>query len=148
VRERDATEQPANLFDFWLGDWDAAWVNADGSQGHGRNRIDKILDGKVLEERFEEDAGGAGPRLVGRSISVLSDGRWRQAWADNQGGFFALHAEVDGERRLFVTDASGARQQRMVFHDIRPDAFVWDWEGTQDGGQSWQRLWRIEYRRR
>jgi hypothetical protein len=36
----------------------------------------------------------------------------------------------------------------MVFHAIGADAFTWDWERTRDGGTSWQRLWRIEYRRR
>ena len=149
-----AGPQPADLFDFWLGDWDARWVNADGTRGSGRNHVARILDGRVLEERFEEDAGGSGPRLVGRSLSVRdAAGTWRQAWADNQGGFFALHAEVEGERRLFVTDATtdaeGRRvAQRMVFHAIGADAFTWDWERTRDGGTSWQRLWRIEYRRR
>ncbi|MEP7102255.1 MAG: hypothetical protein ABI781_17230, partial [Burkholderiales bacterium] len=45
--------QPADLFDFWLGDWQLSWLNADGSKGTGRNRITKILDGAVIQEDFE-----------------------------------------------------------------------------------------------
>ena len=144
--------QPADLFDFWLGDWQVSWRNADGTTGKARNHVARILDGNVIEERFEEDAGDPAPLLKGRSLSVRdSAGLWRQAWADNQGGFFALSASVDGDKRLFSTalTAAGAevKGQRMVFHDITPDAFTWDWEGTTDGGRTWKLLWRLAYRR-
>jgi hypothetical protein len=138
--------QPADLFDFWVGDWQASWTNADGTPGRGRNVVTKILDGRVIEERFEE--AGAGPQaLRGRSISVLHAGTWRQAWADNQGGWFAFSAETDGERRIFATPIVDAKGQRMVFHSIRPESFTWDWEGTDDAGKTWKRRWRIDYRR-
>ncbi|HYP31968.1 MAG TPA: hypothetical protein VES00_08875 [Burkholderiaceae bacterium] len=144
--------QPADLFDFWLGDWQVSWRNADGTTGKARNHVARILDGNVIEERFEEDAGDPAPLLKGRSLSVRdAAGLWRQAWADNQGGFFALSASVDGDKRLFSTalTAAGAevKGQRMVFHDITPDAFTWDWEGTTDGGRTWKLLWRLAYRR-
>ena len=145
--------QPADLFDFWLGDWSVSWKNADGSTGRARNRITKTLDGQGIEENFEEDAGDPPPLLKGRSISVLhkASGIWRQAWADNQGGFFAFTASVDGDRRLFATEMRSegdqVRGQRMVFYDIRPNRFMWDWEGTTDGGRTWSLLWRLEYRR-
>jgi hypothetical protein len=35
----------------------------------------------------------------------------------------------------------------MVFYDIKKDSFTWDWEGTQDGGETWNLLWRINYTR-
>ncbi|HEY8879360.1 MAG TPA: hypothetical protein VIN03_17450, partial [Roseateles sp.] len=88
---------PAEMFDFWVGDWQVTWKNADGSPGKARNRVRKILDGKVIEEDFESDPAVT-PRLLGRSLSVLdSGGVWRQAWADNQGGFFALVGSAEGE---------------------------------------------------
>jgi len=144
--------QPADLFDFWLGDWNVTWRNADGTTGRARNHVSRILDGKVLEERFEEDAADPAPRLVGRSLSVRDPaGLWHQAWADNQGGFFVLTGSADGDRRLFSTvlTAVGTEVQgkRMVFHDITADAFTWDWEGTSDGGKTWKLLWRLDYRR-
>ena len=146
--------QPANLIDFWVGDWSVRWTNADDTPGKARNRVVKILDGAVLEESFEEDAADPPPLLHGRSLSVLhkASGTWRQAWVDNQGGFFAFTASVEGDKRVFATDvrADGdtQRAQRMVFHAIQQNSFTWAWEGNRDGGRGWALLWRLEYRRR
>jgi hypothetical protein len=140
--------QPADLFDFWLGDWDVSWSAPDGSKGSGRNRIAKVLDGSVIEENFEETPDGKTPPLKGRSLSVLhKSGVWRQAWVDNQGGYFSLIAQVDGDKRIFITEGQQT-VQRMVFHSIRKDALTWDWERSEDAGKTWKLLWRIDYRRR
>ena len=40
-----AAATPAELFDFWVGDWVVTWKKADGSPARARNRISKILDG-------------------------------------------------------------------------------------------------------
>jgi len=146
-----AAAQPADLFDFWLGDWKLSWRDADGSAGTGRNRITKILDGSVIEESFEALPGSTPPLLKGRSLSVLSNGVWRQAWADNQGGFFAFTGRAEGDNRIFITATvhrdGKAFAQRMVFHSIRPDALTWDWESTADDGQTWALQWRVLYTR-
>jgi hypothetical protein len=144
--------QPADLFDFWLGDWQVSWQNQNGTTGKARNHVSRILDGSVIEEQFEQDAADPAPLLKGRSLSVRDRaGLWHQAWADNQGGFFALTGSADGDKRLFSTALTAVgkevKGQRMVFHDITPDAFTWDWEGTTDGGKTWQLLWRLHYRR-
>ena len=144
--------QPADLFDFWVGDWAATWKNPDGTTSKGRNRILRTLDGKVIEEQFEADPAGPPPLLRGRSLSVRDNaGQWHQAWADNQGGFFALAASADGDKRIFATALTAAgdevKGQRMVFHHITKDAFTWDWEGTTDGGRTWKLLWQLDYTR-
>ena len=144
--------QAADLFDFWLGDWNVTWRNADGTSGRARNHVSRILDGHVIEERFEEDAADPAPLLKGRSLSVRDPaGLWHQAWADNQGGFFALTGSADGDKRLFSTALAvvggEVTGKRMVFHHITADAFTWDWEGTADGGKTWKLLWRLDYRR-
>ena len=146
--------QPVDLFDFWLGDWRVNWQNADGSSGKARNRISKTLDGRVIEENFEQDASDPPPILRGRSISVLQQatGIWQQAWADNQGGYFSFSASVDGDKRIFATALlpgadNTVRGQRMVFYNIQANSFAWDWEGTRDGGKSWSLLWRLSYTR-
>ena len=149
-----ATPQPPDLFDFWVGDWDLSWSNADGSTGRGRNRIGKILDGAVIEENFEELVAAGESALKGRSLTVRDKktGIWRQSWADHQGGYFTLAAQVDGDRRILTTEVTKtgdkASVQRMVFHSVSADALTWDREGSADGGATWKRLWRIEYRRR
>jgi len=144
--------QPADLFDFWIGDWQVTWKNADGTTGRARNHVSRVLDGNVIEERFEEDAADPAPLLKGRSLSVRDPaGQWHQAWADNQGGFFVLTGSAAGDRRLFSTALTPAGAEvtgkRMVFHHITRDAFTWDWEGTSDGGRTWTLLWRLDYRR-
>jgi hypothetical protein len=149
-----AAAQPADLFDFWLGDWTVTWTNANGSTGHARNHVTRTLGGAVIEENFEQDPADPPPLLLGRSLSVRQQatGVWHQAWADNQGGFFALTGSADGPDRLFSTAlvpaGDAVRGQRMVFHDIRPDGFTWDWQGTTDGGKTWTLLWRLHYARR
>ena len=146
------TSQPADLFDFWLGDWNVTWTKPDGSVGKARNHVARILDGNVIEERFETDPSEPPPLLNGRSLSVRDPaGLWHQAWADNQGGFFALTGSADGDKRLFSTALVPAGEQvkgqRMVFHHISRDAFTWDWEGTTDGGKTWKLLWQLDYKR-
>jgi hypothetical protein len=147
-----AASQRADLFDFWLGEWSLSWRNDDGTPGTGRNRITKILDGNVIQEEFETLTGAPPPLLKGRSLSVLSHGTWRQAWADNQGGFFDFTGQVDGDKRIFVTAPRTSKDgrtllQRMVFHSITPKSLTWDWERSDDGGQHWTLQWRALYTR-
>jgi len=144
--------QPADMFDFWLGDWQVRWTNPDGSPGRARNHVARILDGRVIEEQFEQDPADPAPLLKGHSLSVRDQaGTWRQAWADNQGGFFALTASADGDKRLFstalTTVGDEVKGQRMVFHHITKTGFTWDWEGTTDGGKTWKLLWQLDYKR-
>ena len=139
-------------YDFWLGKWDATWINADGTTGKGINHIFKVLDGKVLEENFEITEGGQAG-FKGKSLSVYNPNTklWNQGWADNQGGYFDFYGDTEGERKMFSTNPKEKNgniiQQRMVFYDIKNDSFTWDWEGTKDGGETWNLLWRINYTR-
>ena len=138
-------------YDFWVGKWHAQWQNANGSAGSGTNHVFKVLDGTVLEENFAI-TGGAQAGFLGKSISVMdANNQWHQAWADNQGGYYDFIGEVIGEKKIFKTklvEKDGKKIiQRMVFYDIKYDSFTWDWEGTQDGGETWNLLWRINYTR-
>ena len=147
-----AAAQPADLFDFWLGDWQLSWLNADGSKGTGHNRITKILDGAVIQEEFEALTGSPPPLLKGRSLSMLAGGVWRQSWVDNQDGYFTFSAQVDGDRRVFVSAPRPLKDgatllQRMIFHAITPTSLTWDWQSSTDGGTTWLLQWRILYSR-
>ena len=146
------TAQPADLFDFWLGDWQLSWLNADGSKGTGRNRITKILDGAVIQEDFEALTGSPPPLLKGRSLSMLAGGTWRQSWVDNQGGYFTFTAQVDDAKRVFISaprplNDGSSLLQRMVFGGITPQSITWDWQSSTDGGKTWLLQWRIVYSR-
>ena len=142
------TATDSTLFDFWVGTWDAVWKNPDGTTGKGINHITKILEGKVIQENFVDPTPGS---LKGTSISVYHTATktWRQAWADNQGGYYNLEGGVENGKRFFRTqlrEQDGKKMfQRMVFYDIKSGSFTWDWESTTDGGKTWTLQWRINY---
>jgi len=144
--------EPENYFDFWLGKWEVTWEEGD-SIGRGTNYIQKILDGNVIQENFRI-LEGQNAGFKGTSISVYQPrfDRWKQAWADNSGGYYDFTGKVDGEKRIFQTDIlereDGSRfTQRMVFYDITENSMTWDWESSADGGETWALNWRIFYER-
>lgn len=136
----------ADALDFWLGSWVVSW--ADG--GHGTNTIRRIIDDRVIEESFE--GSDADSSLNGRSLSVrdAADGRWRQTWVDSTGAYLDLvGVEVDGRisfQRETTVDGVAATQ-RMVWLDVTPDSFRWQWQRSGDGGATWEIAWEIVYRR-
>lgn len=130
-------------FDFWLGSWDVSWEG-----GSGTNTIGKILDGRVIQEQFEA------PQLRGLSVSVFNErsGRWQQTWVDSSGGYLDFVGGLADDGRMILSrqmEQEGQTfHQRMVWYDIAPAALEWNWERSADGGQSWQVLWHISYKRK
>jgi hypothetical protein len=137
------------LFDFWVGDWELSWSNPDGSVSKGKNKIEKIVAGKVIQENFADSNG-----FIGTSISVFNKTKktWHQAWADNSGGYFNFIGEKEGDKRIFKTEPKKIGENtfvlRMVFYDIKSDSFVWDWQRSNDNGLTWSLNWRINYKRK
>lgn len=144
--------EPKEYFDFWVGQWEVSWEEGD-SMGHGTNHIEKKLDGTVLQENFEITEG-QNTGFKGTSISVYQPQfeRWKQAWADNNGGYYDFTGKVDGNKRIFQTEMRELEDgrkftQRMVFYDITENSMTWDWESSEDGGETWTLNWRIFYER-
>jgi hypothetical protein len=129
--------------DFWLGNWECRW---DG--GQGSNRVEKILDGRVIHEQFD---GRPGMTLLGRSYSIYDSGlgKWRQTWVDNEGGYLDLLGGREGEQFVLQLVRLDERMpfKRMVFRNIAREGFDWHWQASSDGGRSWKDSWRIRYRR-
>ena len=135
--------QPENQFDFWLGEWEAAW----GKDGKGTNRVTRILNGKIVQEDF------TGPDLHGLSFSAYDPerGLWCQTWVDNNGTYLDFTGRFEQGRMTLTRDAivrGQACKQRMVWYDIQADEFHWNWERSNDGGQTWRVLWQIHYTRK
>jgi len=146
---------PVDLFDFWVGEWDLTWEDAQGQTHRGYNRVLKILDETVIQENFTTfPSTGNTLNLKGMSLSVYNPQtqRWHQAWADNQGGYYNFVGQFEGDKRMFVTKTTNQRGkeiiQRMVFRNISEESFVWDWESSTDGGETWQLNWQIHYQRK
>ncbi len=145
--------QLSDKYDFWIGNWEVSWPEADGKTGKGTNLIEATLDGTVIQENFKITEGQS-KGFKGTSVSVYNPNTkvWKQAWADNQGGYFDFTGGEDEEgdptfiTAVRMTDTS-AVVQRMVFKDISESGFVWDWEGSRDGGKTWKTNWQITYKK-
>jgi hypothetical protein len=136
----------ARQFDFWLGDWDVTW--GDGERG--RNQVTAILDGRVVLENF--DGQPASP-LRGMSVSVYNPalGLWQQTWVDNQGNYWAFAGRFADGRMVLSTEVlrdGRSVRLRMVWFNLGPAALDWNWERSNDGGQTWTVLWQLHYARR
>lgn len=146
--------KPEEYFDFWVGEWDVSWDEGDGVTGKGTNRIEKTLDDKVIQENFRI-LEGQSKGFKGTSISVYQPQfeRWKQSWADNNGGYYDFKGGFEGDKRIFQTaffELEDGRKltYRMVFYDIKNDSITWDWESSFDGGTTWTLNWRIFYTRK
>lgn len=77
---------------------------------------------------------------------------WEQEYWDNTGyhAYFRGAGRADGSFVLDQVRGGGldAGPRRLRWHAITPDAFLWDYELSTDGGRTWQSTWRIEYSRR
>jgi hypothetical protein len=143
-----ATTLPSesHQFDFWIGDWEAAW----GEHERGTNVVRSVLDGAVILENFD---GTPGAPLRGMSVSVYNPnlGKWQQTWVDNQASYLDFSGEFKDDRMLLQRTATldgRVFQQRMVWYNIEPNRFDWNWERSDDDGQTWRVLWQIHYTRR
>lgn len=136
----------ARQFDFWVGEWNLTW----GQDGKGTNSVKSIFDGCVIQENFD---GRPSIDLLGMSIS-LYDARkemWKQTWMDNGGGYFDLFGKFEDGKMTLVCEKNFEGKPillRMVFHDIKENEFVWDWERSDDNGETWEMRWQIFYQRK
>ena len=134
---------PENHFDFWLGEWTVTW----GEDGKGTNHIERILDGRIIQENF------IASDLHGISVSVYDPERgvWCQTWVDNNGTYLDFTGKFEDGKMILSRDAivkGQACRQRMVWWDIQENELKWNWERSDDNGKSWRVLWQIHYTRK
>lgn len=132
-------------FDFWVGDWEV--TNAAGHRA-GINRIQRVLNGCVLQESWSGTGG-----LRGHSLSAWDSGelKWRQTWVDNtgtvlliSGGLVNNEMVMEGERRL----ADGSKTLERVTWTPRPDGTVRQlWQSSANQGMRWTTVFDGIYKR-
>lgn len=137
-------------FVFWCGSWVVTHLDDAGTAWEGSNEVSLIEGGKVIEERFSL-VDPDGDLFTGRSHSVPIAGRgWCQTWVDNSGAYLDFVGGWNGSQMVLersTTRDGVAIRQRMLFHDITPEALTWDWQSSADDGRTWQLTWRLAYRR-
>jgi hypothetical protein len=146
------SEPEQRQLDFWIGSWELTWPgNTAGQLAHGTNNVTRILDGCVVQENF---SGGDAMPLRGLSVSLFNarSGKWQQTWVDNEGAYLDFVGEFkDGQMTLAreATKPDGRKViQRMVYKNITPSEFDWNWENSSDGGNTWKVVWPIHYHRK
>ncbi|NNE58822.1 MAG: hypothetical protein HKN36_12010 [Hellea sp.] len=156
--ETDLTQTAANCsdpefrqLDFWVGEWDLTWDQRDGNIGQGTNIIVKNEFGDcVITENFD---GAPSQHFKGMSVSTYSKPAkmWRQAWVDDQGGFYSLYGGPQ-ENGTFKLDMERINNQgpfrRMIWKNISEDSLDWHWQGKADEGAEWTDAWVIHYKRK
>lgn len=147
VRPCDTPE--GKQMDFWVGDWDLTWTDAQGNSQQGHNLIRKVLGSCIVEENFD------GGTFKGRSYSVYNPNTklWQQTWVDNNGGYIALTGGQEGDTFILATAPRKTPKgqdlvTRMVFKNISEQSFDWHWQRSLDGGKTWQDSWVIHYKRK
>lgn len=144
-----AQKLDSSSFNFWLGEWHLTWEDQKETEHHGHNRIEKILDGKVIQENFADSSRA----FFGKSWSTWNPKTqtWRQVWTDNQSSFLEFTGESYGDTLAFVMEPALVNGQnlarRMIFYNIRQDSFTWDWQAAPSGTDLWKLQWRIRYER-
>jgi len=148
--EKPCSFNESSQLDFWVGEWAAEWKDNEGNIQRGTNIITKTFDGCVIEENFSTED----KTFTGRSLSMYNPAKkiWQQTWVDNNGSYMAFTGSMEGDKMILgrtTTNKAGKDvMQRMVFTDISNDSFTWNWESSTDGGNTWNLMWQINYKRK
>jgi hypothetical protein len=131
-------------FDFWLGDWDAFDMDKPNIKV-AHVRVDRILDGCVLREDYQDTNG-----LKGQSFSLFDTSRkvWHQSWVTNRGQLLILEGKVEGGDMVLRGEdhAAGGRALvrgtwKAVDKGVRETAVT-----STDGGKTWKPWFDLLFR--
>lgn len=116
-------------FDFWIGEW--AVTNPDGSDA-GKNSIDKVQSGCVIQENWTSAKGG----YTGTSNNFYNsvDKQWEQIWIDNVGGQLKLYGNKKGNQ--MILSSKGAKNSKGIIVVNRVT-----WTDNDDG--TVRQLWEV-----
>jgi ketosteroid isomerase-like protein len=132
--------------DFWVGDWDVFDVGSTSSSAHVR--VDRILGGCVLHERYEDESG-----MRGESFSIYDAGRklWHQTWVTTRGQLLTIEGGLEnGSMHLagaYFRDNGQEVRVRGVWtpegSTVRESAVI-----SSDAGKTWQPWFDLSFRPR
>lgn len=123
-----SAQGPFREFDFWVGEWDVQV----GGQTVASSRIEKLLDGCVVQENWMPPnvAGGKSWNFYNAQTK-----KWEQVWISSgsvlklEGGF------SDGAMRLQGTRQAGI--DRITFTPLPEHRVRQVWDLSTDGGKTW-----------
>lgn len=144
-------ESTYRVLDFWLGDWE---VFVNENQPIGTSRIEKLVNGCALEERFEQNDG-----FVGVNLFYFNNitGEWKMIWvtgaAPALGGLkekvMAARSDDGGVRFLCELPApdGGTILDRSTITPRSADRVDMVIQQSRDGGDNWMTTFAGYYQR-
>jgi len=128
-------------FDFWVGEWDV--VNRARSDAPAaRSNITLEQNDCVIREEYSTAGGYGGTSLT---FYDTARGRWHQTWIDNQGQPVFFDGGFEGESLVVVSPDA---KFRMIFTPQEDGSVRQQFDGSKDGGESWDVLFDGIYTRR
>lgn len=132
-------------FDFWIGDWDV-FDTDNPAKLVARVRVDRILDGCVLREDYQDTEGHKG-----QSFSIYDAARksWHQSWVTNRGQVLQLDGGLQaGDMALSATELTTDGKEKQIRGVWKPVA-----DGVRetavtslDGGKHWEAWFDLMFR--
>lgn len=132
-------------FDFWIGDWDV--FDADNpAKRVARVRVDRILDGCVLREDYQDTEGHKG-----QSFSIYDAVRksWHQTWVTNRGQVLQLDGGLqDGDMALSAAELTTDGKEKQIRGVWKPvaDGVKETAVTSLDGGKHWEPWFDLMFR--
>lgn len=131
-------------FDFWIGDWDA--FEAGSPSPDARTKVDRILDGCVLHEDYQDTGGHKG-----QSFTIYDATRkvWHQTWVTNRGELLMIEGKLEGDAIVLSgADHTADGKERKVRGTWKPvSAGVREFASRSlDDGKTWLPWFDITFR--
>ena len=120
-------------FDFWAGDWDVFEVGNSVQVAHAR--VDLILDGCVLREKYQGTDGHEGQSFT---MYDASRNLWHQSWVTNRGEMLEIEGKIEGDE-MVLSGKDHAKGElvrgawKPVNGGVRETAVT-----STDGGKTWK----------
>lgn len=98
-------------WDFWIGDWDV-FDAGNANTIVARVHVDRILDGCVLREDYQDTNGHKG-----QSFSIYDAGSkaWHQSWVTNRGQLLLLNGGLrDGTMAMAAVETTPEGTQKQI----------------------------------
>ncbi len=132
-------------FDFWIGDWDV-FDTDNPAKLVARVRVDRILDGCVLREDYQDTEGHKGQSF---SIYDAAHKSWHQSWVTNRGQVLQLDGGLQaGDMALSATELTTDGKEKQIRGVWKPVA-----DGVRetavtslDGGKHWESWFDLMFR--
>jgi hypothetical protein len=115
------TQKEYRQFDFWVGEWDVSDFD-NPTVINARVHVDRILDGCVLHESYQDMSGTKGESF---SIYDATTHTWHQSWVTNRGRLLLLDGGLTAEGMVLRGEDRTSEGKKRIVRGT--------WKATQDG---------------